>query len=60
MTARTLLTRALVLATLLADGCATTARPVVVSIRHPANPAAAEAPLPPDSTTLAVPTPEGR
>jgi hypothetical protein len=60
MTACTLLTRALVLAALLTAGCASTARPVVVSIRHPANPAAAEAPLPPDSTTLAVPTPEGR
>lgn len=35
-------------------GCSTTAREVVVSIRHPANPAAAEAPLPADSTTLAV------
>jgi hypothetical protein len=50
----------LLLASLVGAGCSTTARDVVVSARHPANPAAAEAPLPAESTTLAVPTPGTR
>ena len=57
---RTILRCVLVLAALLTAGCSTTAPEVVLSPRHPANPAAAEAPLPADSTTLAVPTPETR
>lgn len=57
---RTVLKCVLVLAALLVAACSTTARDVVVSARHPANPAAEEAPLPADSTTLAVPTPETR
>jgi len=60
MKSRTILRSMLVLASLMGAGCSTTARDVVVSARHPANPAAAEAPLPAESTTLAVPTPGTR
>jgi hypothetical protein len=60
MNSRTILRSMLVLASLVGAGCSTTARDVVVSARHPANPAAEEAPLPADSTTLALPTPGRR
>jgi hypothetical protein len=60
MMPRTILRCVLLLASLLAAGCSTTAPDVVVSLHHPANPAAAEAPLPADSTTLALPTPGAR
>jgi hypothetical protein len=53
-----LMARTVALVCILAAGCTAVRREVAVSTRHPASPAAAQAPLPPDSTTLAVePTP---
>ncbi len=44
----------LLTAVLLAGGCTTVRREVVVPPSHPASPDAVEAPLPPESATLAV------
>jgi hypothetical protein len=48
------LSRAIVLGLLVAAGCRTVRREVVIPPQHPASPDAAEAPLPAESTTLAV------
>lgn len=48
------LSRVVLLGCVVAAGCRTMRREVVVSPQHPASPEAAEAPLPAESTTLSV------